>query len=269
MKKYLQFPAFSQFVRMILSALSVLVAVLPGYSQQKKAEAKSFPMFSASYMYQIPGGDMAKRYGGNSNIGGSFMYKHKSNFFFEVNSNFIFGSVLKNDAASIFDSITTTATSETEGKIINENGEYAKVVTSERGFFIGGRAGYILSLYKDNPNSGIMFSAGGGLLQHKIRIDNDGNTAPQIIEEYKKGYDKLTNGFALSEFVGYVYFGKQQLVNFYAGVEFYQGFTQSRRSYDFNLMGPDLQKRRDNLIGIKVGWIIPIYKRLPDPFYTN
>lgn len=265
----IQFPAFSLSARIILSALAVITTILPGYTQEKKPEAKSFPMFSASYMYQVPGGDLANRFGGNSNIGGSFMYKHKSNFYFEVNSNFIFGSVLKNDAASIFDSITTTATSETEGKIINENGEYAKVVTSERGFFIGGRAGYILPLYKDNPNSGIMISAGGGLLQHKIRIDNDGNNAPQINKDYRKGYDKLTNGLAISEFVGFVYFGKQQLVNFYAGVEFYQAFTQSRRSYDFNLMGPDLQKRKDYLYGIKVGWIVPIYKRLPDPFYYD
>lgn len=261
--------AFSFVVRNILTALAILVTILPGSAQEKKTEAKSFPMFSASYMYQIPGGDLSNRFGGNSNIGGSFMYKHKSNFYFEINGNFIFGSVLKNDAASIFDSIITTRTDESGGYIINENGEYAKVVTSERGFFAGGRVGYILPVHKNNPNSGVMFSAGGGLLQHKIRIDNDGNNAPQINNDYKKGYDKLTNGLALSEFVGFVYFGKQHLVNFYAGVEFYQAFTQSRRSYDFNLMGPDLQKRKDYLYGIKVGWIVPIYKREPDPFYYN
>ncbi len=265
----LRFPVFSLSGRIILSVIAIMTAVLPCFAQEKKPEAKSFPMFSASYMYQVPGGDLANRFGGNSNIGGSFMYKHKSNFYFEINSNFIFGSVLKNDAASIFDSITTTRTDESDGYIINEYGEYAKVVTSERGFFVGGRVGYILPVFKDNPNSGIMFSAGGGLLQHKIRIDNDGNNAPQINKDYRKGYDKLTNGLAVSEFVGFVYFGKQQLVNFYAGVEFYQAFTQSRRSYDFNLMGPDLQKRRDYLYGIKVGWIVPIYKREPDPFYYN
>lgn len=221
-------------------------------------------MFTASYMLQSPGGDMAKRYGINSNIGSSFIYKHKSNFFFEVNGGFLFGNNLKGDAIGIFDSILTT-----NGNIINENGEYAKVITAERGFFFGSRVGYIFPVFKGQPNSGIMVSFGGGLLQHKIRIDNDANNAPQILNDYKKGYDKLTNGFSATQFIGVVYFGNQQLFNFYAGFEFYQAWTQSRRSYDFNLKAPDTAKRMDILNGFRVGWIIPIYKRLPDPFYFN
>jgi len=244
----------------------LVLAMIPAlvFSQEKKAEAKSFCMFTGAYTLQAPGGDLKTRFGLNSNIGGSFLYKHKSNVFFEINSNFIFGDALEEESRTILDGVT-----DSEGHIINEHGEFAKVVLSERGFFVGGRLGYIFPVLKGNPNSGIMFSAGGGLLQHKIRIDNDGNNAPQILDDYKKGYDKLTNGFALTEFVGFVYFGKKHLVNFYFGVEFYQAFTQSRRSYDFNLMAPDTQKRKDLLSGIKVGWIIPIYKRMPDPFYFN
>lgn len=244
---------------LILTLLSSTV-----FSQEKKAEARSFPMFSAAYSAQIPGGDMADRFGFSSTIGGSFMYKHKSNLFFETSGSFLFGSALKEEAEGILDGIK-----DSDGQILNEYGEFAKVVLSERGFFAGGRLGYIVPVLKDNPNSGIMISAGGGILQHKIRIDNDGNNAPQILNDYKKGYDKLTNGFALTEFVGFVYFGDQHIFNFYAGFEFYQGFTQSRRSYDFNLMGPDLKKRKDLLSGFKIGWIIPIYERKPDPFYYD
>jgi len=232
--------------------------------QEKKPEAKSFPMFTASYSLQMPGGDMKTRFGINSTIGGSFIYKHKTGLLFDLSSHYLFGTALKEEASSILDGIK-----DSDGHIINEHGEFAKVVLSERGFFAGARLGYVIPVLKDNPNSGIIISGGGGLLQHKIRIENDGNNAPQILHDYKKGYDKLTNGFCLTEFVGFVYFGKQHLVNFYAGFEFYQGFTQSRRSYDFNLMGPDLQKRRDYLSGFKVGWIIPVYQRAPDPFYTN
>ncbi|PKP20164.1 MAG: hypothetical protein CVU05_09700 [Bacteroidetes bacterium HGW-Bacteroidetes-21] len=234
------------------------------FSQEKAPEKKSFPMFTVSYMPQVPGGDLADRFGINSNIGGSFIYKHKSNLFAEVNGGFIFGGNLKGDAVGLFDSIMTS-----NGYVINENGEYAKIITAERGFFIGGRLGYIIPVFKNNPNSGIMISVGGGLLQHKIRIDNDANNAPQILYDYKKGYDKLTNGFSATQFIGVVYYGKQQLFNFYAGFEFYQAWTQSRRSYDFNLKAPDTQKRVDLLNGFKVGWIIPIYKRMPDPFYFN
>jgi hypothetical protein len=110
-------------------------------SQKTIDSAITFPMFSGSYMVQIPGKDMANRYGVNSNIGGSFMLKLKSNFILDINANYIFGNNLNGDAISIFDSIKTT-----NNFLINENGEYAKVIVSERGYFIGGRIGKIFPL---------------------------------------------------------------------------------------------------------------------------
>lgn len=231
-------------------------------AQKTIDSAITFPMFSGSYMVQFPGGDLSKRYGVNSNIGGSFMLKLKSNFIIEVNANYLFGNNLKGDAASVFDSISTS-----NGNIINENGEYSKISTFERGYFVGARIGKVFPLNKKHPNSGLLIMAGGGLLQHKLRIENDGNNTPQILGDYKKGYDKMCIGFSASEFVGYVYFSKKQLLNFYFGVEFYQGFTKSGRSYDFALMKKTDEKRMDLLNSIKVGWIIPIYKRVPDKYY--
>ncbi len=232
-------------------------------SAQKTIDsAMTFPMFSASFMVQFPGGDMAERYGVNTNIGGSFMLKLKNRLIWEVNASYIFGNKLKGDAATIFENIETS-----NGAIINKYGEYAKVSTSERGYFIGTRLGMILPFWQSNPNSGPVVMVGGGLLQHKIRIENDGNNAPQILDEYKKGYDKMRYGFCASEFVGYVNFSKSQLMNFYIGVEFYQGWTKSGRSYDYTLMKTDTQIRFDLLHSIKAGWIIPIYKRLPEKYY--
>ena len=118
-----------------------------------------------------------------------------------------------------------------------------------------------------NNNSGLFISGSLGLLQHKIRIENDGNRAPQILNDFKKGYDKLTNGLAVSEFIGYMYIGESQILNFYAGFEFYQAWTQSRRDFDFGTMQVDTQKRLDMLHSFKIGWVIPLYKRLPDKYY--
>jgi hypothetical protein len=233
-------------------------------SQKTIDSAITFPMFSGSYMVQIPGKDMANRYGVNSNIGGSFMLKLKSNFILDINANYIFGNNLNGDAISIFDSIKTT-----NNFLINENGEYAKVIVSERGYFIGGRIGKIFPLNKKNINSGLLIMAGGGILQHKLRIENDGNNTPQILGDYKKGYDKMTIGFSATEFIGYMYFSKKQLLNFYFGLELYQGFTKSGRSYDFSLMKKDTNRRLDLLNSIKIGWVIPIYKRIPDTYYYN
>lgn len=46
---------------------------------------------------------------------------------------------------------------------------------------------------------------GGGFLQHKIRIENRENVAPQILGDYAKGYDYLRNGPAGYLYVGYVF----------------------------------------------------------------
>lgn len=231
-------------------------------AQKTIDSAITFPMFSASFMVQFPGGDMAKRYGVNSNIGGSFMMKFKNSLMWEINANYIFGNELRGDATTIFENIETSG-----GEVINKYGEYAKVSTYERGYFIGTRLGMVFPFLQANPNSGPVVMIGGGLLQHKIRIENDGNNAPQILGDYKKGYDKMSYGFSASEFIGYINFSKSQLLNFYIGIELYQGWTKGGRSYDFTLMKKDTQKRFDLLYSIKAGWIIPIYKRIPDKYY--
>jgi len=242
----------------------LILISIPYLLNAQSKEKLTIPMFSAAYMVQVPGGDLAERYGINSNIGGSFTLKLKNNFFLELNPNFIFGNNLKGDALTIFEEIETS-----NGNIININGEYAKVVVFQRGFYAGGRVGKMFPISSNNLNSGIVLSVGAGLLQHRIRIENDGNNTPQINFDYRKGYDKLTNGFSLTQFIGFMHISKHKLINYYFGFEFYQAWTESRRTYDFNLMGRDDRKRIDLLSGLKVGWIIPIYKRQPDPFYFN
>ncbi|PLX14029.1 MAG: hypothetical protein C0594_00545, partial [Marinilabiliales bacterium] len=127
--------------------------------------------------------------------------------------------------------------------------------------------GRVISIDKKNPNSGILFNVGGGILQHKIHIEVEYNNTPQIQGDYVKGYDRLTNGFAMSEFIGYIYFSDNKILNFYGGFEFIQAFTQSRRSYDYFSMTRDTKKRTDLLYSIKIGWIIPLYKKIPQKYY--
>ncbi len=222
----------------------------------------AFPMFSANFMMQVPGGDMAKLFGMNSNIGGSFMFKTRHNIFVEINANYIFGSTLKGEANHIFDSIATS-----NGNIINEYGVYADYNTYERGYFVGAKIGGVTFFKYPNPNSGLLLLVGGGFLQHKIRIEEDGNNAPQMVGDYRYGYDKMRYGFALTEYVGYVIFSKSQFFNFYVGFEFYQSWTKSGRAWDFNLMKKDNNHYFDLLHSIKVGWIIPIYRREPQSYY--
>lgn len=219
------------------------------------------PLVIVQYAYQVPGADMAKRFHNNSSVGMSFLYKTKRNLLYGASGNFLFGPVPKE--SGVLDSISTSG-----GYIIGSDGRYAEVLLYERGWNVSVYLGKIIRFRNSNPNSGWVIMAGPGFLQHKIRIENTGNTAPQVGGDYRSGYDRLTNGFALSGFAGYMLLGSRRLINFYAGIELIQGWTKGKR-YDFDLMKYDNASRHDLLYGLKAGWIIPLYKKGPKDFYFN
>jgi len=236
-------------------------SILPAQVSVKDS-AISTSLISIFYSYQFPGGDLSKRFVSNSAIGGSYFYKTKNNWIIGADGFFMFRDTIKE--SGIFNSISTK-----DGNIIDGNGIYAEIHLYERGFYAGAKGGKLFPVFGPNKNSGIVILCGAGLLQHKIRIENTNNTAPQIKKDYKKGYDRLTNGLAFNEFIGYMYLGNSRLVSFYAGFEFTQAWTQNRRSYNFDMMRPDETKRLDLLSGFKIGWIIPLYKRSPEKYYYN
>ena len=218
------------------------------------------PYVGVSYDYQLNAGDLTRRFGKNSSVALNLEFKTKKYWIWGINGSFLFGKDVKE---SLFDSISTSS-----GAIINGNGEFADVRLFERGFTTSITAGRMFSFKKPNPNSGIIFSVGVGFIQHKIRIETIGNNVPQLSKEYKKGYDRLTNGFLLSQNLGYLYLSSNRLINLYFGLECMEGFTQSRRSFDYDLMKQDTQKRLDILYGARVAWILPLYKKAPLEFYT-
>ncbi|REJ81164.1 MAG: hypothetical protein DWQ44_11715 [Bacteroidetes bacterium] len=222
----------------------------------------SFSMISANGAFQIPLSDLSDRFGSNWNTGGSFMHKSSGNFLFGLDGQFLFGNTVKEN--TILDSLISG-----QGAIISESGQFADVILYERGFKFELKAGKVFPVIGPNPNSGIIATIGAGLLQHKIRIENQGSSIPSIEGDYKKGYDRLTNGLSFTAFAGYVNFSNNRKINFFAGIEFTQAFTQNRRSYNFDTMEKDERKRTDQLLGIRAGWIIPVYKRTPRQYYFN
>lgn len=215
---------------------------------------------SPSYSYQVSYGDLSKRFGNHSSIGIKTNYQHNSGWVFGLNTHFIFGLNVKED--NILDGISTS-----EEQIINQNGQFEDYTLLERGFDVTLNAGRLIKVFGPNKNSGILVTAGAGLLQHKILIQNFDNKAPQITTPYKKGYDRLTNGLSTTQFIGYQYLDNKRLINFFIGLEVTQGFTQNRRSYNFDTGERDTQKRLDLFHGIRVGWTLPIYNRAPENYY--
>lgn len=242
--------------------LSLIIVLSNALMAQKDVQDTTISTFiiSANYAYQIPAGDMASRYGNNSTIGPAFHYKTDANWLWTAEMNFIFGNDVKNSSELIAD-LTTS-----DGSIIGLDGIYANVRAMERGFTLFGKVGKIIPAFNINPNSGLFFNAGLGYIQHKIRWDVEGNNVPALDGDYKKGYDRFTEGFALTQEIGLFYMGDQRLWNFKVSLEAVESFTIMKR-YNFDTMLGEDKNRLDLFFGLKIGWMIPLYGRAPKKMY--
>lgn len=240
--------------------LALLISGMASQAQSFKDSSMMLHMFSFHMSGHLPGGDIAQRYGANLGVGGSYFFKSQKNWVFSADFTYFSGNKFKED--SIFDALK-----DEYGDYINIFGEIGEVAYYERGFYTGLKAGKLFPVFGPNPNSGLLVMVSGGILQYKTLIHQDGRDIPAINEEYMKGYDRLTNGFGISEFIGYLHLDSKEPINFYAGLEFHQAWTQCRRDWNFDTMGPDLTKRKDFLYGFRVGWIFPINKKSTDTYY--
>lgn len=255
-------------MRIFYTILFALVLVISAWGQKRPGSAgplnvgKAY-LFSISYGLQTPAGDLIDRFGPNANLGlGLDFLSAKGNWTLGFDGNYLFGQEVK---TNVLANLLTP-----EGYIIGNDKTYADIQLRERGFFVGARIGKIISLFPTVHRSGIKISLSTGLFQHKIRIQKDPiREVPQLSGDYRKGYDRLTNGLAFSEFIGYQMLSANRRINFYAGIECLQAFTQSRRDFNFDTRERDKQKRLDMLFGIRVGWILPFYfgKEADEVFY--
>jgi hypothetical protein len=219
-------------------------------------------MIYATYGYQFPGGDLAGQFGSNSSIGGGFLLKTKSNWMFGLEGNFMFGQSVKN-SDSLLRNISTK-----DGYVIDFNGFIADIVYYERGYNFLVRFGKVIPLLAPNPNCGFTILAGGGYIQDKIRIHNPSNTAPQLWDDYKKGYDRLNGGVALTGSIGYMFLSNTRLLNFSIAFDFMQAWTTPYRKRDFDTGKQDTRKMSSQFYTIKACWMIPLYRRTPKEFYV-
>ncbi len=253
---------------MLKKLLVLLAALILGGTASAQVNLKDttigMAMFYATYSYQFPGGGLAKLYGGNSSIGGGFQYKLRSNWVIGAEGNFLFGGTIKNSDSLI------KMIADDQGLIIDENGYMAGINYYERGWSVYGKFGKIFPMYPTlapNRNCGLTVMLGGGYIQDHIKIHNPDGTTPQINDDYGKGYDRLNSGIAVTASLGYLFMSNSRLLNFYAGFEFIQAWTKSRRQYDFDLQAYDNTKYSSQFYGLKVSWFVPIYARKPKDFY--
>ncbi|WP_020539121.1 hypothetical protein [Lewinella cohaerens] len=231
--------------------LLMLQTGLQGQGWGKTNSGKAL-LLNFGYAPEVPLGDLDERFGLGFAPEISLDFITESNWIIGIQGMYLFGSNVEEDVLA---GLRTES-----GVIIGNDRSPADIQLRQRGSYFGLRAGRLISLFEDNPRSGIRLNLGAGLLQHRIRIQEDPFRAvPQLEGEYLKGYDRLTNGLTLHQFVGYQVIGKNTGINITAGFEFYEGFTQSRRSFDFSSRVADTEKRLDILAGFRFSFTLPFY----------
>lgn len=223
--------------------------------------AITIPLLGVHFGGQLPFADMANRFGPNIEAGGTFMLKTKKNWIVGIESNYFFGRNVKENVL--------TQLTNSDGFVIDNEGYPADLRVTERGLGIHLYGGRVFNLASANPNSGLFVTLGAGYLSHKIKLYDAQQKIAAVKGDLAKGYDRLSDGFSVSQFVGYLFLSENRLTNFYAGVNCYQAFTTSVRKLNYDTGLPDTKRRLDVLMGFRVGWILPLYKKKPNDFYYN
>lgn len=251
-----------QLLKNNIFSLFIIFLCVKGFGQND-TNAISFHYVAINFGGHLPKGDLEKRFGPNLNVGGSYLFKTKRNWQFGVEGNYFFGQNVKEDVlANMKVEFNNSNTS-----IIDNEGYPADIRITERGLCFFGIAGRIFKLFKSNPNTGIVLNVGLGYMQHKINLYDAQKKIAALNGELKYGYDRLSNGLSTMQFLGYQYISNSRFVNFYGGVEFIQGYTKSVREFNYDTGLSDTKKRTDLLVGLRFGWILPLYKRKPKEYY--
>lgn len=240
-------------ILLLLASIGTLQAQDEAKPQKKnEIPANNALLISPFYIAQFPFGNMGDRFGFNSQVGMALNYKLRYNIIIGGEGGFLFGGKVRE--TGILNSIATNT-----GQHITQDGVLANVKLQERGFAIKANFGKLVAFGTKHPDAGLLFITSVGFIQHKIAIDVNEKTIPQLSKVYRKGYDRLTNGPIISQFIGGMWLERKRFISLYGGLQFDLAFTQNRRAVNFDTMKKDATKRLDMFLGIKVGWVIPVF----------
>jgi hypothetical protein len=252
-------------IQVSLYTLLFLLIAHQGLTQRNvKDSIISSPLLGFQYGGNATQGDLADRFGYLNHVGILAGYKTSKNWFWGIDANYHFGSRIR-----IADPLAELRDS--KGNITDQNGDIANVFLTARGFNANIAVGKLIPVLSPNVNSGILIHGGVGYLAYKLRIDTPDHVVPQIELDYRKGYDRLTNGINFHQFIGYLFLANRGFVNFYGGFYAQEGLTRNQRSIFFDTPNVPVSKaqRLDIQLGFKLGWIVPVYKRVPKNYYID
>lgn len=224
----------------------------------QSSKGNEYGALNANFTYgaHLPEGDFKERFGFHFSLGLGLEYiTEPGNIIMGLESNYQFGGIVKED---VLKPLLTT-----DGEIIGNDLQFASVNLRQRGMYTGAVIGKLFQTHSTNKKEGIRATAGVGYWWHKIRVQDDFDTAPQFSGDYIKGYDRLTGGIALTQFIGYQKLDPNRLANFMIGFEFMQGFTSSIREFNFDTRQYATGSRIDLNFGVRIAWTLPFYVGQP------
>lgn len=247
----------------------VLFMVSAGLRAQKSIRDSTISLVFVNTGYEalLPQGDMGDRFGFTNGIGVEAGVKNAHNFYVYAGLKFLFGKDVREKVAQNV-TFTQVLNGYEQTLALGLDGRSYRVLFFERGMTVPLMAGKIFPVFKNgNPNSGFYVEGGLQFLQHKIRIETQGNNVPSLSPEYRKGYDRLSNGMGFAQGAGYRHAGNNRYLNFTIGFHAAEIFTQNRRDLNYDTGVRDDSQRLDILLGVKVGWTLLIFPEAPNKEY--
>ncbi|MBV6439922.1 MAG: hypothetical protein DYG98_14425 [Haliscomenobacteraceae bacterium CHB4] len=248
---------FFLLIMCALYASNALAQVMPEHPDDAERNKGNAILLHLTFGLHQPFGDMADRFGADGNFGIGLEYLTANNMILGVESQYLFGPKVKEDPLAILRT--------PEGDIIGNDRILASVALRKRGYYLGGMVGKLFTF--NEKRSGIRLTLGAGLLRHWIRIQDDNSSVTELTGDYKKGYDRLTGGLALNQFIGWQHLAANRRSNWLIGLEFNEGFTNTLRDWDFNDKRKLDDKRLDLRIGVRIAWTLPFYQGKAEEIY--
>ncbi len=209
-------------------------------------------IFSPTIKFIIPGADLADRFGIGYQFGVGVDYRFKKNWFIGGEGGFVFGTNVKEK-----DHLQEALSAEIY--TVNSDGALEEVNLNLRGALVQFNAGKSFFFRPDKPGNGVLIKMGAGYFHHKILIDVDKRLVPQLSGAYAKGYDRLSSGLVLSQYIGLIRLDRGKFVNLSFGFELSEALTANRRAFDFGTQQKISGGRIDLMYGFKLSWMIPVF----------
>ncbi len=207
--------------------------------------------FGFRYGMDLPGNDLKERFGFSYNPELTLQVS-KKNWFYGIHGGMFLGPIVKEDV------ISNLRTS--DGFLVSQQQDLAIITMKQRGFIIGVNGGKFFPLIEAGGQHGIRARIGLNVLTHYIIFNNETASTNQLLGDYAHGYDRLSRGWGIEQFIGYQYVSNSGGVIVFAGINAIQARTKNLRPVNFDTRVADRAARLDMLTGFRVGFAIRLFE---------